>query len=89
MSIDQDLLRAAVENPEGITFEDACKLARQMGWIEERTKGSHVIFRHPKAYLIRTAYPRPLNLQRGNSGKAKAYPVLQMLEMAREMGIID
>ncbi len=86
--IDRDLLNSAINNPQNIRFEDACKLACQMGWNLERIKGSHHIFHHPKAPLIREQYPQPLNLQRRDDGKAKTYQIRQMLEMAKEMGII-
>jgi hypothetical protein len=88
MPVDQKLLEQATNNPANIWFEDAVKLAEQMGWIEAGGSGSHRVFRHPKAALIRGLFPRPLNLQRGKDGKAKAYQVRQLLEMAREMGII-
>ena len=89
MSVDDSLLSSARENPGGIWFNDAVTLALQLGWQEMRRRGSHVIFRHPMGHLIRQNYPLPLNLQRGNNGKAKAYQIRQMLAMAEVMGIID
>jgi len=88
MAIDEALLRAAKSNPEDVWFDDAVKLATQLGWIESRRRGSHVVFFHPRGHQLRSTYPRPLNLQKGPNGKAKAYQVRQMLEMARELGII-
>jgi len=88
MPIDQKLLEQALNNPANVWFEDALKLAEQMGWREVGGSGSHRVFRHPKATLVKQQFPRPLNLQRGRGGKAKAYQVRQLLEMAREMGII-
>lgn len=88
MPIDQKLLEQAISNPANIWFEDALKLAEQMGWREVGGSGSHRVFRHPKATPIKGRFPRPLNLQRGKDGKAKAYQIRQLLEMAREMGII-
>ena len=88
MPIDQKLLEQALNNPANVWFEDALKLAGQMGWREVGGSGSHWVFRHSKAILIKDRFPRPLNLQRGKNGKAKAYQVRQLLEMAREMGII-
>jgi hypothetical protein len=62
MAIDEALLRAAESNPGDIWFDDAVKLATQLGWVESRIRGSHVIFYHPQGHSIRTKYPRPLNL---------------------------
>ena len=86
--MDPKLLEQATSNPANIWFEDALKLAEQMGWREVGGSGSHRVFRHPKATLIKDRFPRPLNLQRAKDGKAKAYQIRQLLEMAREMGII-
>ena len=88
MPVDEKLLEQAISNPANIWFEDALKLAEQMGWREVGGSGSHRVFRHPKEVLIKGRFPRPLNLQRGKDGKAKAYQIRQLLEMAREMGII-
>ena len=89
MPIDQEILRQAKENPADVRFEDIMKLAAQLGWEPVGGKGSHRVFRHPNATMIKDRYPRPLNLQCGRNGKAKAYQVRQLLAMAREMGIID
>jgi len=89
MPIDPKTLEAAINNPGDIRFDDAIKLALQMGWILKRVKGSHHVFHHPKGQLIRDKFPQPLNFQRRKDGKAIAYQVREMLEMAREMRIIS
>ena len=89
MPADQKLLQQAVGNPADIRFEDAVKLAGQMGWREVGGSGSHRVFHHPKAILLKGRFPRPLNLQKGKGGKAKAYQIRQLLEMAKELGIIS
>ena len=88
MAVDEKLLQKAKENPGDIRFDDAVTLAKQLGWVESRKRGSHVIFYHPKGQLLRGNYPKPLNLQRGTNGKAKSYQIRQMLEMAKELGIV-
>jgi len=88
MTIDEGLLERAVNNPGDLRFDDACRLATQLGWQEVRRRGSHVVFHHPDAQLIKDRYPRPLNLQEGRNGRAKEYQVKQLLEMASELGII-
>ena len=88
MAIDENLLQKARDNPEDIWFDDAVKLAKQLGWVESRKRGSHVVFYHPRGQLLRAKYPMPLNLQQGKNGKAKSYQIRQMLQMAKEMGIV-
>jgi hypothetical protein len=92
MAVDEKLLEKAKQNPAGLAFEDALTLAKQLGWEERKVRhgGSHHhIFHHPSAPKIKDRYPQPLNLQRGKDGKAKAYQVRQMMQMAAAMGIID
>ena len=52
-----------------ISFDDLCQLLRRLGF-EERTRGSHHIFR-------RQGVEEKINLQR-DDGKAKAYQVRQV-----------
>jgi hypothetical protein len=88
MAVDEQLLARARRNPAGLAFAEATSLAKQLGWQEVRVRGSHHIFHHPLAPSIKDRYPQPLNLQGGKDGKAKAYQVRQMIQMAIEMGII-
>jgi hypothetical protein len=88
MAIDAQLLERARRNPAGLAFAEAITLAQQLGWREVRIRGSHHIFHHPLVPQIKDQYPQPLNLQEGKDGKAKAYQVRQMLQMATAMGII-
>ncbi len=52
-----------------VSFDDLCQLLHRLGF-EERTRGSHHIFR-------RHGVEEKINLQRDN-GKAKAYQVRQV-----------
>jgi hypothetical protein len=88
MEIDRELLNKARRNPSDLRFEDALMLARQLGFDTPRIRGSHHVMTHPKGATVRDVYPRPLNLQKRNDGKAKAYQVRQMLQIAEAMGII-
>lgn len=89
MLVDPKLLQKACTAPQNLRFEEATKLAEQLGWEPVGGEGSHIVYRHPLAGKIRDKFPRPLNLQRGPNGKAKAYQVEQLLAMARAMGIIE
>jgi hypothetical protein len=88
MPVDRDLLRQARENPQNIWFDDAVRLAGQFGFQPAGGKGSHMVFHHPDAAMIRAQFPQPLNLQRGPNGKAKRYQVQQMLQQAAALGVV-
>ena len=89
MAVDEQLLARARRNPGGLAFAEVVTLTKQFGWQEVRIRGSHHIFHHPLAPNIKDRYPQPLNLQEGKDGKAKAYQVRQMIDMATAMGILS
>lgn len=75
------LIQKALAGPSVLRFEELCKLARQLGFEHDRTRGSHHIYKHP-------GLRRPLNFQ--NLGRmAKPFQVRQLLDAARELGILD
>ena len=88
MRIDVELLTRAQSAPQSLAIEEAVALARQLGFVEVRRRGSHRIFHHPSGGRLRGSFPRPINFQRSHDGKAKAYQVKQLLQMAKELGII-
>jgi hypothetical protein len=88
MAVDAKLLEKAQNSPQSLRFEEAVKLAEQLGWEEIGGSGSHKVFRHPDAKTIKDQFPRPLNLQEGENGKAKAYQVEQLLKMVTAMKLI-
>jgi HicA-like toxin of HicAB toxin-antitoxin system len=91
MPIDRKLLERAYRRPQDLRFAEVLTLAEQLGFERVRIAGSHHIFRHPRGPTVssfRTQFPQPLNLQEGRAGKAKAYQVKQMLQMAETLGII-
>lgn len=75
------LLWKALANPAGLRFEELCALAEQLGFVLDRTKGSHFIYKHK-------GLRRPLNFQNVD-GKAKPFQVKQLLDAARELGLIE
>jgi hypothetical protein len=91
-TINSELLRRAVENPQDLRFDEATALADQLGFGCIGGEGSHRVYRHPAmrtaTSAVRDQHPRPLNLQRGDNGKAKAYQVRQMIKMARSLGLL-
>jgi hypothetical protein len=74
----QELIDSARASPANVRFRDLCGLVIGLGYALDRKRGSHLIYRH--------SWRRDLplvNLQEGQSGKAKPYQVRQVL------GLID
>ncbi len=69
-----ELLEAARRSPANVRFRDLCGLMERLGYKLDRKHGSHCIYRHPS----RCDLPI-VNLQEGESGKAKPYQVRQVL----------
>jgi len=67
------LLRKALDNPQGLRFAEALKLARAFGFQLDRISGSHHIFK-------RAGIPELVNLQNVR-GMAKPYQVRQLLKL--------
>ncbi len=74
MSKAEKRLEAIRTNPKNVRFEDLCSAAERLGFVHERTSGSHHIFRHPGPPA------ETLDLQPGKDGKAKPYQVDDFLE---------
>ena len=72
MSRCEELLRKARQTPGGLRYEELCYLAECFGFVFDRQRGSHRIYK-------RSGFPRVMNFQDDN-GKAKQYQVLQLLE---------
>jgi hypothetical protein len=81
MAQSMKLLRKALANPASLRFNELCTLATQLGFVHDRTKSSHFIFK-------RDGLRRPLNFQEVD-GCAKPFQVRQLLDAARELGLID
>ena len=69
-----ELLEAARRSPANVRFRDVCSLMEWLGYKLDRKHGSQRIYRHPS----RRDLPI-VNLQEGESGKAKPYQVRQVL----------
>ena len=85
MRVDRKLLEKALRSPEALRFEEAVRLTRQLGFEKVRQMAGHRLFRHPPLRDGGDRSPRPLNLQEGPHGMAKAYQVAQLLR-ARGVG---
>jgi hypothetical protein len=72
MAVDRKLLERARRTPGALGFDEAVRLCRELGFEKVRQIHGHRIFRRPPAM-------RPLNLQEGKRGRAKAYQVEGLL----------
>ena len=59
-----------------VRFADAQSLATALGFVLERTRGSHHIYRHPRGAM--------LNLQPNRNRQAKPYQMRQLLQTINE-----
>lgn len=64
-----------------VSFAELCALAEMAGWIYDRQKGSHKIYRHPK-------HPKNMNFQ-SVKNKAKPYQVRQLLKFIEDNGLLN
>lgn len=81
MSKTEKLLAACRNNPNGVGFTDLVRLLTAVGFVHDRTTGSHMIFVHERATV-------PLmNLQRTKDGMAKPYQLRQVLAVIDSYGL--
>lgn len=59
-----------------IRFRDFQRLLVAFGFVLERTKGSHLVYKHPSV-------PRPFPVQ-PRSHEAKVYQIVEFLDMVRQ-----
>lgn len=71
MSSCEALLAKARNNPGGLRFAELCSLAECYGWMLDRSRGSHRIYK-------RSGHIQAMNVQ-DFKGFAKAYQVRQLL----------
>lgn len=67
------LARVQAGNRASIAFDDLLALAKALGFVHDRTHGSHRILRHPRAGT--------LPLQPAKDGTAKPYQVRQLMAL--------
>lgn len=74
------LFEKARNNPSGLRFSEVRLLCRCIGMIEDRTEGSHFIYKLERPFIL-------LSMQRMRDGKAKAYQVRQFIDFVEEHGL--
>jgi len=65
-------------NPRAVRFDEACRVARALGFVHEGGQGSHRVFK-------RKGEPTQLNFQNRN-GLIPAYQARQLAAMIRKYG---
>jgi predicted RNA binding protein YcfA (HicA-like mRNA interferase family) len=77
----QKLLADCRNNPRGVPFSQFLTLIKALGFVHDRTSGSHLIFVHPDARV-------PLvNVQPSKDSMAKPYQVRQALDLVDTYGL--
>lgn len=72
------LISGITNNPRGVRFDAACRIATSLGFVHEGGKGSHRVFK-------RKGEPNQLNFQNRN-GFVPAYQARQLADMIRKYG---
>jgi hypothetical protein len=72
-----ELLEKAINNPRGLRFSELRRLCGCIGMIEDRTGGSHFIYKLERPFFL-------LSIQRMKDGKAKPYQVRQLIDFIQE-----
>lgn len=75
-----ELLEWARENRDSVEFRELVWLVKALGYTLDRQRGSHQIFRHPRAGLP------IINLQ-ADGKPAQPYQVRQVLRLVEEHGL--
>ena len=82
MSDWRDFPEQARRSPANVRFRDLCHFVERLGFVLDRTKGSHRIYRHATRRDLPT-----INVQEGRAGKAKPYQVKQVLGLVESFGL--
>ena len=70
----EKLIAAIRNNPKDVRFDDACKVARWLGFTGSGGKGQHAAFSRP-------GEPTVLNFQPRKDGKIPPYQAKQLISM--------
>lgn len=75
------VLEKILSGSRNIRFEDACRLAKALGFQLDRVSGSHHIFVHRELSGLR------MNFQLDRNGQMKMYQLRQLLEAMETNGL--
>ena len=77
----EKLLARIQRSAANVRFSDLERLVRALGFVRDRTRGSHRIYIHARQREAQ------LNLQPDQSGQAKPYQVKQLLALVEEYNL--
>ena len=75
------VLEKILSGSRNIRFEDACRLAKALGFQLDRVSGSHHIFVHGEVLGLR------MNFQPDRNGQMKMYQLRQLLDAVEMNGL--
>ena len=75
------VLEKILSGSRNLRFEDACRLAKALGFALDRVSGSHHIFVHREVPGLR------MNFQPDRNGQMKMYQVRQLLDAMEMNGL--
>ena len=75
------LIQQVLNNPKAVRFEDACQIARTLGFSHEAGRGSHRVFK-------RSGEPVQLNFQ-NRDGMIPPYQARQLAAMIEKHGVVE
>ena len=75
----RDLFETAKDAPSGLRFAELLQLAECFGWVLARQEGSHRVYKRPGSIQL-------MSFQDAG-GRAKPYPVRQLLNAIEELGL--
>lgn len=77
MAKSRKLLERLLAGSYDLRFGDFVVLLEAFGFVQDRVRGSHHIFRHPATGAMLSVQPR-------TDGKAKPYQIRQLLKLVEE-----
>ncbi len=75
--------REALAAKKSLPFAELCRLAEDAGFVRDRHKGSHTIYKHPDYILDMRLRPSDRMNFQPNDNKAKPYQVAELVEFIR------
>lgn len=79
----EEMCSQSISRKNSLSFRELCQLAEAAGFVLDRKRGSHSIYKHP-AYMLDAGSPPTdrMNFQ-PDGNKAKPYQVAELVEFIR------
>lgn len=79
----EEACRAALAGKNSFPFDALCRLAESAGFVLDRRRGSHLIYKHPTHILDMGLTPSDRMNFQPRDGKAKPYQVEELVSFIR------